>query len=448
MARRRRDFGMIRQLPSGRFQASYQAPDGTRRNAPKTFRTKTEAGSWLADLRTQLDKRTWHDPKAGDVTLAEWVEVYATTNRKIKKESTRELLHRDAAAWIVPRLELDGDAVELGSLPIGTITEDLVDRWYPIMRGLTRAAAVKKASASKYKGHPARWWAQNHGYEVKPTGRLSPAIITAWEHAGSPTPPPRPVPEHAGHDYAARQYRLLHALMEYAVKKKKIVANPVNIEGAGEDINLDRIPVEIHEARIMAVAFPRRYRAALWFAVFTALRAGQVFALRRRDIDFERGIIAVGRAQWEPRRGPVRIDSPKTEDTSRWTPMHPQLALFLKAHLDEFVPDDPDAIVFATSTGKPLRASNRSRMFNRAREAAGRPDVRWHDLRSVALMKAFDNGATPKDAMAILDHKTPEASLRYQRTSEQRKKKVLVAVGDAFAEETNVVPLVGQQDAA
>ena len=44
---RRRQFGHVRRLPSGRFQASYIAPDGSRHNAPTTFLSKTDAETFL-----------------------------------------------------------------------------------------------------------------------------------------------------------------------------------------------------------------------------------------------------------------------------------------------------------------------------------------------------------------------------------------------------------------
>ncbi|HET6951219.1 MAG TPA: hypothetical protein VFI47_12635, partial [Acidimicrobiales bacterium] len=37
-----RQFGHLRKLKSGRWQASYIGPGGRRRTAPRTFRTKTE----------------------------------------------------------------------------------------------------------------------------------------------------------------------------------------------------------------------------------------------------------------------------------------------------------------------------------------------------------------------------------------------------------------------
>ncbi len=52
----RRGFGAIRQLPSGRFQASYVDSDGRRRPAPMTFDTQAEAQAWLAGRRRAGDE--------------------------------------------------------------------------------------------------------------------------------------------------------------------------------------------------------------------------------------------------------------------------------------------------------------------------------------------------------------------------------------------------------
>ena len=47
MSARRRRFGLVRKLPSGRYQARYPGPDGIVRPADDTFGTKTEAENWL-----------------------------------------------------------------------------------------------------------------------------------------------------------------------------------------------------------------------------------------------------------------------------------------------------------------------------------------------------------------------------------------------------------------
>lgn len=43
MAGKRRTFGRVRKLPSGRYQARYLGPDGLLRPAPRTFERRREA---------------------------------------------------------------------------------------------------------------------------------------------------------------------------------------------------------------------------------------------------------------------------------------------------------------------------------------------------------------------------------------------------------------------
>ena len=65
----KRDWGRIRQLPSGRWQARYPGPDGTLRSAPHTFERKGDASNWLADKRAEINRDEWIDPEAGKVTF-------------------------------------------------------------------------------------------------------------------------------------------------------------------------------------------------------------------------------------------------------------------------------------------------------------------------------------------------------------------------------------------
>ncbi|MDX3110175.1 hypothetical protein [Nonomuraea angiospora] len=44
----------VRKLPSGRFQARYQGPDGVDRPAPETSATKTDAEVWLTRTEAQI----------------------------------------------------------------------------------------------------------------------------------------------------------------------------------------------------------------------------------------------------------------------------------------------------------------------------------------------------------------------------------------------------------
>ncbi|WP_244788745.1 tyrosine-type recombinase/integrase [Streptomyces sp. BJ20] len=75
---RRRRFGAIRRLPSGRYQARYPGPDGVMRPAPFTFETTADADDWLAEKQTEIRRGEWRDPEAGAVGFRayadKWVE--------------------------------------------------------------------------------------------------------------------------------------------------------------------------------------------------------------------------------------------------------------------------------------------------------------------------------------------------------------------------------------
>ncbi len=76
----RRQFGRIRKLPSGRWQARY--PDGLGRDipAPSTFATKADASAYLARVQTEMERGVWLDPSLGRTTFAEWAREWMTAN--------------------------------------------------------------------------------------------------------------------------------------------------------------------------------------------------------------------------------------------------------------------------------------------------------------------------------------------------------------------------------
>jgi integrase len=69
---RRRRFGSVRRLPSGRYQARYPGPDGVVRPADDTFETKTDAETWLTRKEAEILQDDWIDPDAGEVLLCDY----------------------------------------------------------------------------------------------------------------------------------------------------------------------------------------------------------------------------------------------------------------------------------------------------------------------------------------------------------------------------------------
>jgi len=75
-----RQFGTIRRLPSGRFQARYWHL-GDQVSAGTTFTTKTEARAWLASVETDLRRGDFVDPRSG----VERFGTYATVARRTRR---------------------------------------------------------------------------------------------------------------------------------------------------------------------------------------------------------------------------------------------------------------------------------------------------------------------------------------------------------------------------
>jgi integrase len=78
MAAKRRRFGRVRKLPSGRWQARYPGPDGLDRPAPVTFRTKTDADAWLGVVEADMRRGVWIDPDAGRVAFGPYAKQWIT----------------------------------------------------------------------------------------------------------------------------------------------------------------------------------------------------------------------------------------------------------------------------------------------------------------------------------------------------------------------------------
>ncbi|WP_187281677.1 tyrosine-type recombinase/integrase [Streptomyces sp. gb1(2016)] len=107
---KRRTFGAVRKLPSGRFQARYPGPDGVMRPAPETFETARDADGWLAEKQTEIRRGDWQDPDAGAVDFREYALLWVKERRL--SQTTEELYRRLLRLHILPAFEdLDLDEI-------------------------------------------------------------------------------------------------------------------------------------------------------------------------------------------------------------------------------------------------------------------------------------------------------------------------------------------------
>ncbi|PJM93084.1 tyrosine-type recombinase/integrase [Streptomyces sp. CB01373] len=86
---RRRDFGSVRQLPSGRWQVRYRDPEtGQLRPAEKTYPTKSDAQVALRHIESDIGRGQWSDRDAGAVNFEEYATAWLR-DRKLA-DRTRE----------------------------------------------------------------------------------------------------------------------------------------------------------------------------------------------------------------------------------------------------------------------------------------------------------------------------------------------------------------------
>ena len=70
------------------------------------------------------------------------------------------------------------------------------------------------------------------------------------------------------------------------------------------------------------------------------------------------------------------------------------------------------------------------KQWEHARVAAGRPDLRIHDLRHGAAVMAAQSGATLAELMQRLGHSTSRAAMRYQHAALGRDAEIAVALSE------------------
>jgi integrase len=124
--------------------------------------------------------------------------------------------------------------------------------------------------------------------------------------------------------------------------------------------------------------------------------------------------------------------APKTAAGQRVVHLPAGLIEVLREHVDRYAAAGPDSLVFASSSGLPLRQGNfRRRHWLPAVQAAGLEGVRFHDLRHTAGTLATVSGATIREVQARLGHASPAAAYRYQHVLENRDAEIAHQL-DAF----------------
>lgn len=380
MARTSGAFGTIGKLPSGRFRARYVGPDGSRHNAPTTFTTKMDARAWLSTVQADIVRDRWNPPgesapRRKVPTVAEYADDWL--EHRPLKPRTREDYRKLLDHHVLP---------VFGAKAMTAVTSDDVRRWYSSPR---------------------------------------------WERPTSPSSGRRKVqPVVVNESTRSHAYGLLRTIYGTATGDGVVPLNPCTIRGAGYTERKHKVrPATLPELTVITEAMPERLRAMVLLGSWTALRFGELVELRRRDLDLTDGVVRV-------RRGAVRVGgevvvgTPKSAAGIRDVALPPHLLPVLDEHLRRHVDRGADSLLFPADHGGTLAPSTLYRRFYAARDAAGRPDLRWHDLRHTGAVLAASTGATLAELMARLGHSTPAAALRYQHVAQGRDQAIARALSE------------------
>lgn len=364
MARKaaKRAFGSVRQLRSGNYQARYTGPDTARHTSPVTYTTKMDAEAWLVDERRKISTGIWEAPtrvasEVPEVPVVLTFSAYARTWLDGRLTKGQPLKPRTRHHYAA--LIATRLEPELGELPLDAITPAIVRGWY---------------------------------------GRQDSNAPTMRAHA----------------------YALLRTIMGSAGEDSLIPANPCAIKGGqhAEAVHRAR-PATMPELELIVRDLPEQYRLLVLLAAWCALRYGELAELRRSDLDLARAVIHV-------RRGVVRlpgevvVGTPKSRAGVRDVAVPPHLVSAIQTHLTRHAQDGRDGLLFPSRTGENLSPHTFYRHFERACTAAGRPELRVHDLRHTGAVLAAQTGATIAELMSRLGHSTPQAAMRYQHAAAER----------------------------
>ena len=314
----------------------------------------------------------WLDPSAGRVRLADYATAWLKGKVTLAPR-TMEIYELQLRLHILPTISDDVPA--LGPVALGEITPDLVRAWYA-------------------------------------------ALVTQ-----------------RGKSVAAKAYVRLRQVLSQAVNDDRIAKNACRIAGGGTERHSEQRFISLTELYEVAAVVPDHCRALVLTAGLAGLRQGELFALRRADVNLLHGTITVRRKRVRLACGEVIEDDPKSAAGRRTVAIPQPLVDELSRHLSTYSSPGLDAYVFASPNGTPFDRHNfRARVWVPAVHRVGFDDLRFHDLRHAAGTLAARTGATTKEIMSRLGHASPSAAMVYQHATEDRDRLIADRLGEMTAE--------------
>jgi integrase len=228
-----------------------------------------------------------------------------------------------------------------------------------------------------------------------------------------------------------RVYHLLSMILKSAVQSGYLAKSPcVGIRLPKGEKRRHRLLMAEEVGRLAQAVGPD-HETLVYLLAYGGLRWGEAVALRRGRCNLLKRSVEVQEAASDV-GGKLYFGPTKTYE-HRTVPLPAFLVDKLARHLEE-VPSDPDALVFTTRRGQPLRGPNwRKRVWFPALEAAGLGHLRIHDLRHSCASLLIEQGHSPKAIQEHLGHSSITVTLDiYGHLYPEEREKIAAGLESAY----------------
>jgi integrase len=204
-----------------------------------------------------------------------------------------------------------------------------------------------------------------------------------------------------------KSFNVLSAVLALAIRDRRIANNPCDgVDLPRTSARRRRYLTAVQVEQLAENAGPGRL--AVLVLAYCGLRWSELAALRVRSVDLLRRRLAIAEAMTEVNGARIVWGTPKSHE-ARSVPIPRSLVDELAEHL---AGKAPDALVFTTPSGTPLRNRNARRTwFDPAAEAIGQPGFTPHELRHTAASLAVSAGANVKAVQRMLGHASAAMTL-------------------------------------
>jgi integrase len=244
-------------------------------------------------------------------------------------------------------------------------------------------------------------------WENTAVGDIDWQSIQKWVGELSKTKPTRRKTDGLSASRVVQAYHVFRGVLSYAVRSKMLSINPAT------DVDLPRKPENAmrfltHQQVADLAAECGEFDTMVLVLAYCGLRFGEATALKRADVQLDRGRIEV-RAAVERVNGVYNIGPTKTHE-NRSVPVPRPLLDLLRRRIGS---QSPGGLLFPGADGY-LKNHEFRKVFNPAAARAGVPGLSPHELRHTCASLAIRGSGVPaniKTVQRLLGHKTAVMTL-------------------------------------